>query len=152
MTSSECIRAIFLQPKVEYTFSEAAMLLGWSFDRIAREVSDGDLACTIGEGGIPRLPWEEVALAATEQWSQATIEGALGEAALSVLPDLVRLADLHVRVPKFGLVALAHIAQRERTTIDNIVARRLLDLVVAESGNVASDFSGLEAAIRWPLA
>ncbi|HYM63013.1 MAG TPA: hypothetical protein VEZ11_19150 [Thermoanaerobaculia bacterium] len=49
------------------------------------------------------------------------------------MPELVRLTDLQVRVPRFGVVALGRIAQRERTTVNKLVARQRLDLAVAES-------------------
>jgi hypothetical protein len=64
-------------------------------------IAQGDLAIELA-GTIPRVPWEELALAAAERWPQDVIEEALGADAASVVPELVRLTDLHVRVPRFG--------------------------------------------------
>jgi hypothetical protein len=56
-----------------------------------------------------------------------------------------------VRVPRFGVVVLGRLAQRQGTTVDEIVARQLLDLAVAESEVLERSVAGLDAAVRWPL-
>ncbi len=151
MTTQERIRRIFLQPQPGYSIAEATELLEYSDQEIARAVGEGDLALE-ASGGIPRVPWEELALAAAEKWSQEIIEAALGQDLQTVMPELVRLTDLQVRVPRFGVVALGRIAQRDRTTINEVVARQLLDLAVAESELLERSISGIGEAIRWPLA
>ncbi len=143
MTTQERIRRIFLQPQPGYSIAEATELLEYSDQEIARAVGEGDLALE-ASGGIPRVPWEELALAAAEKWSQEIIEAALGQDLQTVMPELVRLTDLQVR--------LGRIAQRDRTTINEVVARQLLDLAVAESELLERSISGIGEAIRWPLA
>jgi hypothetical protein len=150
MTTHEQIRQIFLRPQRGYGLDEAALLLGYSDEELLAAVAHGDIA-TEATGDIPRVPWEEVALAAAERWSQEIIETSLGEELTSVVPELVRLADLQVRVPRYGIIALGRIAQRDGTTVSEVVARQLLDLVVAESDMLERSVTGLSAATRWPL-
>lgn len=76
---------------------------------------------------------------------------ALGDDLPSVVPELVRLTELRVRVPRYGVLVLARLAQRQGTTVDEIVARQLLDLTVAESEILQRSVAGLDAAVRWPL-
>ena len=150
MTTHERIRQIFLQPRNAYTIEEAATLLGYSHEELLAAISRGDLAIE-GVGEIPRIEWEELALAAVERWPQEVIEDALGTDAPSVVPELVWLTDLRVRVPRYGVIVLGRLAQRQGTTIDEIVTRQLLDLTVAESDVLAQSVAGLDAAVRWPL-
>jgi hypothetical protein len=150
MTTHERIRQIFLQPRNAYTIEEAATLLGYSHEELLAAISRGDLAIE-GVGEIPRIEWEELALAAVERWPQEVIEDALGTDAPSALPELVRLTDLRVRVPRYGVIVLGRLAQRQGTTIDEIVTRQLLDLTVAESDVLAQSVAGLDAAVRWPM-
>jgi hypothetical protein len=150
MTTHERIRQIFLQPQDAYTIEETAALLGYSHEEILAAISRGDIAIE-GVGELPRIEWEELALAAVERWPQEVIEDALGTDSASVLPELVRLTDLRVRVPRYGVVVLGRLAQRQGTTINDLVARQLLDLTVAESDVLGQSVAGLDAAVRWPL-
>jgi hypothetical protein len=150
MNAYQRIREIFLQPRAAYDVAETATLLGYSHEEIVTAISRGELALG-GAGEIPRINWEELALAAVERWPQEVIEDALREDLASVVPELVRLTDLHVRVPRYGVIVLGRLAQREGTTINDIVARQLLDLTVAESDALGQSVTGLDAAVRWPL-
>jgi len=150
MTTHERIRQIFLQPRNAYTIEEVATLLGYSHEELLAAISRGDLAIE-GVGEIPRIDWEELALAAVERWPQEVIEDALATDAPSVVPELVRLTDLRVRVPRYGVIVLGRLAEREGTTIDEIVTRQLLDLTVAEADVLEQSVAGLDAAVRWPL-
>jgi hypothetical protein len=149
MTTDERIRQIFLQPRHAYTVEEASTLLGYSLKELLAAISRGDLAIE-GMGEIPRIEWEELALAAVERWPQGVIEDALGTDSPLVVPELARLTDLRVRVPRYGVIVLDRLAQRQGTTIDEIVTRQLLDLTVAESDILGQSVAGLAAAIRWP--
>jgi len=151
MTTRDRIRQILLQPSASYSLSEATQLLEYSDGEMLKSIQDGDIAVD-RQQDIPRLPWEEVALAATERWSQTFIEAALGSDLETVMPDLVRLTDLHVRVPRFGVLALDHIAERERTTIEAIIGRQVLDIAVSESESLERSVSGFTAALRWPIS
>lgn len=151
MTPQQSIRRLFLNPETSYGADECASLLACSHEEVIIAIAHGDLAVELA-GTIPRVPWEEVALAAAERWPQDVIEEALGAEAASVIPELVRLTDLHVRVPRFGVLVLGRIAQREGTTVSQVVARQLLDLAAGESDTLERSISGLSAAMRWPLS
>ena len=150
MTTHERIRQIFLQPKQSYRLAEAANLLEYSDEQMLTAVATGDISIESGDS-LPRVPWEEIALAAAERWPQDVIEDALASDAAVTLPELVRLTDLHVRVPRFGVLVLGRIAQRDGTTVNAVVARQLLDLAVANADTLEQSISGIGAAIRWPL-
>lgn len=150
MTTYERIRRIFLKPEQAYLVSDAARLLGYSDQEIIAAIEGGDMSLEPTRG-LPSVPWEEVALAAAERWPQEVIEAALGDEA-SALPDLIRLTDLHVRVPLFGVFVLGRIAQRDGTTINAVVARQLVDLAVADAEVFEQSIPGIGAAIRWPLS
>ena len=151
MTTQERIRSIFLFAKTTYTLSEAGELLEHSEGEIITAVERGDLEIT-REHEMPRIPWSELTLAAVERWPQELIEASLGQDLSSVMPELVRLAELHVRVPRYGIVVAGRIALREGTSIDHVVSRQLLDLAVGEADQHERSVAGLGAAIRWPLA
>lgn len=150
MTTQERIRRLFLQPEASYAISEAASLLQFSDEQIVQSIEQGDIAVD-SYGDVPRLPWEEVALAAAERWPQHLIEAALGDDLEAVMPELVRLTELLIRVPRFSVVALGRVAQREGTTIDHIVSRQLLDVAVNESEFLDRSITGFSAAMRWPV-
>jgi hypothetical protein len=150
MTTHERVRQIFLRPQQAYGLTDAANLLEYSYEQIIAAVEQGDLSVE-SHGDIPRVPWEEVALAAAERWPQDLIEDALGSDAESVMPELVRLTDLHARVPRYGVIVLGRIAQREGTTVNQVLARQLLDLAVAEAEALETSISGLGPAMRWPV-
>src|ERR1041385_969300 len=125
MTTSERIRRIFLFPKTAYTLSEAAELLEYSEGEVLVAVERGDLETT-RQDGLPRLPWSELTLAAVERWPQELIELSLGQELSAVMPELVRLTELRVRVPRYGVVVAARVALRDGTTLDHVLSRQLL--------------------------
>ena len=151
MTTGERIRRIFLFPKAAYTLSEAAELLEYSEGEVLVAVERGDLEINRDEG-LPRLPWNELTLAAVERWPQELIEASLGQELSTVMPELVRLTELRVRVPRYGVVVATRVALRDGTTVDHVVSRQLLDLAVNESDEHVASVAGLASAIRWPLA
>jgi hypothetical protein len=150
MTPHQRIRQLFLEPQPTYGADECASLLACSHEEVITAIARGDLAVELPRT-IPRVPWEEVAFAAAEKWPQELIEEALGVEAASVIPELVRLTDLHVRVPRFGVLALGRIAQREGTTVSEVIARQLLDLIAEQPDPLERSIAGLAGAMRWPL-
>jgi len=66
-----------------------------------------------------------------------------------VLPELLRLDDLTVRLPRMEIAALERIAVRDGRPVD-AVARELRDLVSSESHWLASKILGVAAALSWP--
>jgi len=149
MSIRERVRQVFLQPQVTYSAPEVAELLGWTSSEVARAIRDGDLEATlIGSGH--NVAWQEVAAMITAQHPQAVIESALGRDAISVLPELVRLAELRVEIPRYQTAMLSKLAERERISVDELLARHLLDLAGAEGDWLSETIPQFRSAMRWP--
>ena len=149
MSIPERVRHIFLAPQQSYTAVEAAELLGWRVAEIDVAIREGDLEATRTCSGH-RIAWQEVAAMLTAQYPHAVIEQALGKAASSVMPELVRLAELRVDIPRYQTVMLGKLAERANMSIDEFLSRHLLDLAGAESDWLNKAIPQFGAAMRWP--
>jgi len=89
---------------------------------------------------------------AVEVWPQEELEQALGDEVTRVMPELVRLAELHVRVPRFEVVGMERLAAREGASVDDLVSRQLLDAVSAEGEWLIATVRGFGEALHWPVA
>jgi hypothetical protein len=67
-----------------------------------------------------------------------------------VPPELLRLDDLAVRIPRLEIVALQRIAVRDGRSVDAVLARELRDLVSAESSWLCREIPGFAQALNWP--
>jgi hypothetical protein len=97
--------------------------------------------------------WQEELMAkALELWSPEVIEEALGNDAQTMLPDGVRLTDLHVRLPRYHVAMLRHFAERDHTTISHALARELDAVASANADELAWAVAGFADALAWPDA
>jgi hypothetical protein len=78
------------------------------------------------------------------------IAAALGADLAEGIPELLRLADLEVRIPRLEILALERLADRDGKSVDAVLARELLDVVPAHSEYLATAIPGFAAALRWP--
>ena len=78
------------------------------------------------------------------------IEEALGDDAAQVLPEAIRLVELRARVPRYQREMLRELARRNRTSVDEVLARELEDVACAHFEELALVVPGLEAALAWP--
>jgi len=140
------IRRVFLEPKPSYVLPEAARLLGMKAKELREWVAAGELEPVETDEGLV-LPWEELVTFAMGFWEQEEVEEALGSELASAIPELLRLTDLEVRLPKMEIVALERVAARERKSVDAVLARELLDFVSAHSEWLGAD---VMAALQWP--
>src|SRR5258708_13711 len=76
-------------------------------------------------------------------WEQAEVEEALGAELAVAIPELLRLADLKVRIPRLEVVALERLAEHDGRSVDTLLARHLLDLVSAHSAWLSQVIPGL---------
>jgi DNA-binding ferritin-like protein (Dps family) len=83
-------------------------------------------------------------------WDQEEIEAALGDDLATAIPELLRLADLHVRVPRMEIAALEQVAARDGKSVSAVLGRELLDFVSVHSEWLARDVPGFAAALMWP--
>ena len=143
------IRNLFLHPQHTYCPAEAAEATGMSFDDVRGWMEVGELEGVRGKDGTV-LPWAEMVSFAMDFWEQADIEAALGADVAEALPELLRLADLEVRIPRLEVVALERMASRDGKSIDTVLARELRDVVSAQSEWLAKEIPGFAAALSWP--
>ncbi|HYC93926.1 MAG TPA: hypothetical protein VEO54_32300 [Thermoanaerobaculia bacterium] len=101
-----------------------------------------------GKGMV--MPWPELASFALELWSQETVEGSLGTDVADVLPELLRLTDLDVRIPRMHVVTLERLASRDGKTVSAVLARELRDLVSEHAPWLSAEVPGFAAACDWP--
>jgi len=143
------IRDLFLQPRSAYSIAEAAIVLGMDWREVRGWVEAGELEGIDTDEGLV-LPWAEVVSFAMDFWSQEVVEEALGDDLALVIPELVRLARLEVRVPRFEIVALERVAGREGKSVDAVLARELLDLASVHAPWLSSEVPGFAEALQWP--
>lgn len=112
-------------------------------------LEDGDL---VGERTCSgyRIAWQEVAAMTTAQYPQALIEQALGKGVTSVIPEIVRLAELRVEIPRYEVVMLTKLAERDKVTVDEYLSRHLLDLAGAEVEWLTATIPQFAEGLRWP--
>jgi hypothetical protein len=81
-------------------------------------------------------------------WPQDAIEEVLGEDLANAIPELLRLANLQVRLPRIEIVALQCLAERDGKSVDAVLARELRDLVSTESDFLTAKIPGFTAVLR----
>jgi hypothetical protein len=149
MTHVENIRSLFLHPRPTYPIGEAATLLGMGWRDVRGWIESGELEGIDSEGGL-MLPWAELVSFGMEFWSQEVVEKALGAEVADVIPELLRLTDLEVRIPRMEVVALERLAVRDRQSVSAVLARELRDLVSVHSRWLSREVPGFAAALAWP--
>ncbi|HEX7151420.1 MAG TPA: hypothetical protein VF618_08035 [Thermoanaerobaculia bacterium] len=143
------IRSIFLQQGSHVTVDEATALLGWSRGEMSRAVRAGEVE--VGATGLgKRVGREELMAKALELWGAEAIEEALGAEAAGVLPAGMRLAELHVRLPRHQVAMLEHFAEQERTTVSGVLARELDGMASSHADELRGAVSGFAEALAWP--
>jgi len=151
MTHVENIRTLFLRPRPTYPLPDAATLLGIDAHELRGWMESGELeGVDTGEGLV--LPWEELVSFGMEWWSQEVVEEALGVDVAHALPELLRLTDLQVRLPRMEVVALERLAAIDGETVSAVLARELLDLVSLHSPWLSVEVPGFADALHWPEA
>jgi len=145
-TTPTQIRDLFLNPVPNYSPAAAAEAMGMSLDEVWGANAVGELEAD--ENGD--VPWAELVSFAMDFWDQAEVEAALGDDLADVLPELLRLDELAVRIPRLEIAALERIAIRDGRSVDAVMARELRDLVSAQSAWLASEIPGLIQALNWP--
>lgn len=151
MPDVEKIRSLFLQPNPTYTIPEAATLLGMDAREVRGWVEVGELEGMDTDEGL-RVPWSELVSFGMDFWSQEAVEEALGADVATAIPELLRLTELEVRIPRMEVVALERVAARDGKSVGTVLARELLDFVSANSGWLEREVPGFLAALAWPEA
>jgi hypothetical protein len=135
------IQRLFLQPKDTYSVTEAAEILEMPVNDVRGWMDVGELEGVHMCAGL-MLPWGELVSFGMDFWSQETIEAALGADLADAIPKMLRLADLEVRIPRFEVLALERIAERDGKSVDAILATNcwtLCPLTPTSSPKVSED-------------
>jgi hypothetical protein len=148
-TTRNRIRHIFLSPRPNIPLMPAADLLGITLKELKREVESGAIVAVSTKLG-QRVAREELMAAAMRVWDQAAIEEALGEDAAAALPEAIRLVELRARVPRYQRDMLRYLAERNRTTVDEVLTRELEDIACAHAEELAAVVPGFDMAMVWP--
>ena len=151
MTHVENIRSLFLQPSATYSIAAAAALLGMDWRDVRSWIESGELEGVETDEGLV-LPWAELVSFGMELWSQEVVEEALGSDVAAVIPELLRLTDLEVRIPRMEVVALERLAAVDGKSVSAVLARELRDLVSVHSAWLSREVPGFAAAFAWPEA
>jgi hypothetical protein len=151
MSTNRAIRTLFLSPKPFYALSAAARLLGTSVADLRGWIAVGEIEAR-DEGGRVVVPWAELVSFAMDFWSQEVVEEALGWEVAAAIPDLLRLTELDVRIPRMQVVALERLAAIDGETVSAVLARELLDLVSVHSDWLVAEVPGFASALLWPAS
>jgi hypothetical protein len=143
------IRHLFLHSDHTYTPDKAAQAIGMPVDDVRGWMEVGELEGVETKHGAV-LPWVELVSFAMSFWEQSDIEDALGADVAETIPELLRLCDLEVRIPRLEVVALEKLAARDGKSVDAVLARELRDLVSAQSEWLTKVIPGFAAAFVWP--
>ena len=150
MPDVENIRTLFLTPHPTYPLPDAAALLGIDERELRGWVEVGEVAAVGSARDGLRIAWAELVSFGMDLWSQEVVEEALGANVAGVIPELVRLTELEVRIPRMEVVALERVAARDGKSVDTVLARELLDFVSAHSAWLEREVPGMLAALAWP--
>jgi hypothetical protein len=148
-TSPTQIRTLFLHPKPTYAIGEAATLLEMDWRDLRGWMESGEVEGIETDEGLV-LPWAELVSFGMEFWSQEKVEEALGAELAEALPELLRLTELEVRIPRMEVVALEHLAALDGETVSVVLARELRDLVSVHSNWLSQEVPGFAEALAWP--
>jgi hypothetical protein len=149
MSTTENIRTLSLCPRSTYPIAEAALLLGVEWRELRGWMEVGELEGVETEAGLV-VPWEELVSFGMDFWSQEVVEGALGTEVAGALPELLRLTELEVRIPRIEVLALERLAALDGESVSAVVARELPDLVSVYAPWLSAEVPGFAEALAWP--
>ena len=149
MPTVSAIRSLFLSPRLTYPIADVAALLAIEEADVVRWIDAGELEGVETDEGVA-VPWAELVSFGMDFWSQETVEEALGADAADVIPELVRLTDLEVRIPRLHVVTLERLAAVDGETVSAVLARELRDLVSVHAPWLGAEVPGFAAAFAWP--
>ena len=137
----ERIRTIFLYRRPHVSLARATALLRWTPGEMAEAIRTGEIEMTQSSAG-KRIDREELCAKALEVWPLDAIEEALGPDADRALPASLRLTDLRVRIPRYHVDMLEHLARRDQTSVSNALTRELEAVASANAEELSSSVVG----------
>jgi len=148
-TTRTRIRHIFLSIRPSFPLMPAAKLLGMTLKQLHRELETGAIVAVSTRLGR-RVTREEMIAAAMRTWEQCVVEEALGDDAATLLPEAIRLVELRARVPRYQRDMLRYLAEKDGTSVDEVLTRELEGVAGSYSEELATAVAGFELALGWP--
>jgi hypothetical protein len=149
MSNPAAIRDLFLHPRPSYPLPDVATLLGVSRRELRAWLESGELE-GVGRDRAVVVPWAELVSFGMEFWSQEVVEEALGADVAAAIPELLRLTDLEVRIPRMEVVTLERLAALDGETVSAVLSRELLGLMSEHSPWLSLEVPGFAEALAWP--
>ena len=149
MSNVAAIRRLFLEPEPTYSVGKAAELLGIDWRELRAWMESGEIEGVETDEGLV-VPWAELVSFGMEMWSQEVVEEALGEDLIAAIPELLRLTELAVRIPRMEVVALERLAAVDGESVSAVLARELRDLVSVHAPWLSVEVPGFAEALAWP--
>ena len=146
---TERIRSIFLHRGPHVTATEAARLIDMPDETMEAMIEQGEIEAVRTCSG-PMIAVHELAEQALQLWELSTIEEALGRDAALILPAGVRTRKFTVRLPRFVIAAVEHIAELNGETAELLLTRLLRDLAFDHKDCLTETVPGFAEAIDWP--
>jgi hypothetical protein len=150
-TTIERIRSIFLHRGPHVTPTEAARLLDMPDETMQAMLEQGEVEAVRTCSG-PVVAVHELAEQALNLWDVSTIEEALGKDASLILPAGVRTRKFTVRLPRYVIAAVEHIAELNGESAELLLTRHLRDLALEHKDCLTKTVPGFSEAIEWPLS
>jgi hypothetical protein len=97
-----------------------------------------------------RFAWRQAAYVAMDRWSIVEIQGALGDAAGTVLTPLLNLRAVTVRLPEYIIRALEAVAANGGTTLDAALGSELIEFAGAHLTELEGLIPGYREAYMFP--
>jgi hypothetical protein len=144
------IRQLFLSPSHTYAIADAASLLGMEVEDLRGWLNAGEIEGMRVDDAELVVPWSELVFFGMDFWSQEVVEAALGAEVAQAIPELVRLTELEVRIPRLQVVTLERLAERDGETVSGVLARELRDLVSVHAPWLSAEVAGFAEALAWP--
>jgi hypothetical protein len=148
-TTFSRIRDIFLSDRPSFALFRAAGMLGMSLAELKKEVEMGAIVAVPSKVGA-RVSREELVAAAMRRWEQGVIEEALGIYAPLLLPEAIRLVELRARVPRYQRDMLRVLAERQGTSVDDVLSRELEGIACGYAEELRESVPRFGEAMAWP--
>lgn len=149
MSTPSSIRHLFLNPQPTYSPADAAALLGTSVAELRGWMDGGEIEGVETQTGVV-VPWEELVSFGLEYWSQEAVESALGADVAKVIPELLRLTELVVRIPRIQVITLERLAAVDGGSVSAVLAREQRDLVSVHAEWLSQTVPEFAVALAWP--
>ena len=97
------------------------------------------------------FPRAEMMAKSLEIWPLHVIEEALGDDADAILPQVIRCAELCVRLPRHHIDMLEYRAEQQETTVSGVLERELDGIACAHMEELSEALPGFGEAMAWPV-